>query len=375
MTVGCFNRSVNQHLNLSAHIPDVQLYPVRRYVQYFEMMVKVFDWTEIADNYTETLLLGNGASIAIDASFSYRSLKETASEAGLITESVRKIFEHLNTQDFELVLNVIQHAHNVNQALDIVEEATNLGYREVRAALVGAVRMRHTSFETAEDYLLPIANFLKRFQTVLPLNYDLIVYWAMMAGNASLGNWFKDCFVNGLLDEDWKRMQKPYGAKGVTLVFYPHGNLVLTTSIDGSESKVVRTSDGSKLLNCVLDEWESGNRLPLFVSEGETKQKERAIQRSPYLNTVYNDVMRSLGSACAVYGWSASDNDDHILKRLCARSTNYLAFSVHRGSRTDLQIEQECVRISQKVRALNQQINVQFYWSDSANCWMAATEN
>lgn len=335
-------------------------------------MVNVLDWAEIAEKYADTLLLGNGASIAVDPCFSYRSLKETASEAGLITDSVQKVFEHLNTQDFELVLNVIQHTHNVNEALQVLEEATNRAYSEVRTALVGAVRQRHTSFETAQGHLIPIVNFMKRFTTVLSLNYDLIVYWAMMAGNATLGNWFKDCFVNGSFDEDWKRMKKPYGAPGATLVFYPHGNLVLTTSTDSSESKVTRITDGRNLLNCVLGEWASDDRLPLFVSEGETKQKARAIQRSPYLSTVYNDVMKSLGSACAVYGWSASDNDDHILRRLCSHSTQSLAFSVYRGKRTDLEIEQECIRINQKVRAINQQINVQFYWSDSADCWIAA---
>ncbi|MBV9267409.1 MAG: DUF4917 family protein [Acidobacteriaceae bacterium] len=281
------------------------------------------------------------------------------------------VFDDLNTEDFELVLNVIWHAYVVNKALGVPNEATFRAYRDVKKALVGAVRAKHTSFDTSRGYLRPIATFMKCFQTVLSLNYDLIVYWAMMESNTTyFPNWFKDCFVNGVFDRNWRRMRQPYrAAAGSTLVFYPHGNLVLTTSLDGFESKVIR--DTASLLDCILKNWQSGDNLPLFVSEGKTDQKERAISRSGYLHTVYNEVMLpdSLGDTCAVYGWSANDNDAHILDRIC-RATRCIAFSVFRGDRSQAEIEAECDLIKAKVLHINPQIKTQFYWSDSADCWL-----
>jgi hypothetical protein len=337
-------------------------------------MPKIQTWSEIEDKYTDTLLLGNGASMAIDPCFSYRSLKEAAAAAGLITSNIQSVFDYLKTQDFELVMNIISHTYHVNQALCVPDNVTLQAYNEVKTALVGAVRGKHTSFEEASVHLKPIATFMKRFHTVLSLNYDLIVYWAMMESKSQFGNWFKDCFVNGTLDIDWRRMRQPFGASGSTLVFYPHGNLALATSISGFESKMARQSDLASLLACVLQRWESGEDFPLFVSEGDTEQKKRAILRSHYLSTVYNEVMQSpsLGESCAVYGWSANDNDAHILQRSCQPSTRYLAFSVYRGQRSQSEVDAECAITEAKVRQKNQRIKTEFYWSDSADCWLNA---
>jgi hypothetical protein len=333
-------------------------------------MIEVHNWTEIADRYTDTLLLGNGASMAVDSCFSYRSLRQAAADNGLITLSIQKVFEHLETQDFELVMSMIWHAYHVNVALGVEDGLTQQAYDEVKAALVGAVRDRHTDIETARDHLPAIASFMKRFSTVLSLNYDLIVYWSMLHGNSEYGTWFKDCFNRGTFDEDWRRMREPYRAEGATLVFYPHGNLALTTAIGGAESKVSRYGQFEDLRESILSAWSSGSHFPLFVSEGETRQKELAILRSPYLSTVYHDVLPSLGVSCAVFGWSVGDNDVHIMKQLCRGPLKRIAFSVYRGSRSDIQIETECAEIRLKVRKANHKVDVDFYWSESPGCWL-----
>ncbi|MBV9267410.1 MAG: hypothetical protein JO061_14655 [Acidobacteriaceae bacterium] len=45
-------------------------------------MPTIYEWTDIKGQYGDTLLLGNGASMAIDECFSYRSLKDAAAEEG-----------------------------------------------------------------------------------------------------------------------------------------------------------------------------------------------------------------------------------------------------------------------------------------------------
>lgn len=81
-------------------------------------------WLDIADDFTESLLLGNGASRAVDNCFSYDSLKLRAEERGLFNQNVTKLFRYFNTSDFELVLRLIWQASNVNKALDIEDKDT-----------------------------------------------------------------------------------------------------------------------------------------------------------------------------------------------------------------------------------------------------------
>lgn len=335
-------------------------------------MPEVVDWLQLSERYTETLLLGNGSSMAIDPCFSFRSLRDAAATRGLITPSIQKVFDHLNTQDFELVMSMIWHAYHVNVALAVPDSTTGDAYEEVKAALVGAVRGTHAPFSAANPHLRSVACFMQQFNTVLSLNYDLIVYWAMLEGNVTLGTWFKDCFVNGALHEDWNRLRKPYQAAGATLVFYPHGNLALTTDIVGNESKIARQNSSDPLLDRILAVWNSGGQFPLFVSEGESKQKEIAILRSTYLSTVYQEVLPSLGSTYAIFGWSASDNDAHILKRICKPSTKLISFSVHRGDQPDSRIRLDCKGIELTVHRINPTIEVEFFWADSAGCWTNA---
>src|ERR1044071_4899904 len=71
--------------------------------------------------------------------------------------------------------------------------------------------------------------------------------------------------------------------------------------------------NGSRLLDRVIAQWETGQWSPLFVSEGTNEQKLTAIRRSHYLNTVYAEVLPALGQNIVVYGWSMSAHDQHLV--------------------------------------------------------------
>ena len=99
-------------------------------------MADIHPWSSLAGKFKDALILGNGASIAIDPRFSYFSLFESAAERGLITENIKRIFHHLETEDFELVLRMLWHAFHINKALKIEDNATSATYSELRTALV-----------------------------------------------------------------------------------------------------------------------------------------------------------------------------------------------------------------------------------------------
>ena len=207
------------------------------------------------------------------------------------------------------------------------------------------------------------------FTTVLSLNYDLIVYWAMLKGNTDKGGrWFKDCWLHSEFEDNWRQLRVPCGTAGTTLVFYPHGNLILASHSTDGEIKISARADAN-LLDQVIEKWTNDDCIPMFVSEGDSKQKEGAIGRHGYLNTVYNDVMMDLGESVAIYGWAVSANDEHVLRRVCGPATRRIAISVYMGSFTDHEIDLHCQEIQLRVRKHNSQTEVLFFDASSAGCW------
>ena len=260
------------------------------------MTETIYAWDIVASDYRNGLVLGNGASIAFDRRFSYRSLREEAARRDLIPPDVQLVFDKLDTTNFELVLRVLWHVTTVNDALGLQERRTARAYISVKKALIEVVRAIHPDFSEVNDRLTKASKFMQRFQTVIALNYDSLVYWAMQVGNENRPNRFKDCFISSDFQHDWQRFREPYGDnKRATLVFYPHGNIVLGTDILGTERKI-SSRDFASLLETILEEWRKGKNIPLFVSEGTTDQKRTSIRRSPYLSTVFEEVLPAIGS-------------------------------------------------------------------------------
>ncbi len=226
------------------------------------------NWAEIRKHFRQNLLLGNGASIAIDSRLSYRSLYEQVCNSGKLNDELLGMFEHFETSNFEFILKLLLEASQVNKALSIEDDKTKEYYYELRDALISTIRDIHPTYASVEHLLTPIANFLMNFKTVLSLNYDLLVYWSMLVGNGNLEcQWFKDCFDNRKFKKDFHFLYTPYPpAKGSTLVFYPHGSLFLATDIYSDEVKLSRTTE-DYLLETILSEWQEKDYIPLFVSE------------------------------------------------------------------------------------------------------------
>lgn len=83
----------------------------------------------------------------------------------------------------------------------------------------------------------------------------------------------------GAFDDDWQRFRQPIrGDRSTSLVFYAHGSLVLCRNLVEQERKIHKLQDG--LLEAVLQRWQNGEVVPLFVSEGTWTQKVASIQNS-----------------------------------------------------------------------------------------------
>lgn len=325
-------------------------------------MPAIVQWRDIQDQYTDSLLLGNGASMAVHPQFGYGSLFERAQQIGYITPAVAGIFDRFGVNDFELVLRRLWQASLVNQSLEIPHGRVEEAYAEVRTALISTVRDLHVDYDHALPHLRLIYPFMTHFDTVISLNYDLIVYWAAMLGNRQLGLHFKDGFINGSFTEDWEALRPPYGrAPGSTLFFYPHGNLVLTRTNDHGESKL-GAQNGGRLLDAILEHWEGGTAVPLFICEGTASHKQKSIESSSYLERVYREVIPAMGESVAIYGWSFSDQDQHVVNQITRNPPQRVAISVRGGSQAFAQRTEEIMNRAGVV-------HIDFFDSESLGCW------
>lgn len=324
------------------------------------MPYEIRRWEDIAGDFERgTVLVGNGASIAVDRGFRYEALLQEARQRGLLTAQVEDLFRSFNTSDFELALRLVWHATKVNSALQIPDDLTRQVYQDVRRALIDTVRAVHPVHADVAERLPSMYRFLKQFSTVLSLNYDLLVYWTMTYGfDLPDQHQFKDCFLNGNFDDDWKRFRRRIREQTNTLVFYPHGNLALRRDVLDREGKIHDQGDG--LLGAILNAWSTGNYIPLFVSEGTSAQKLSAIRNSYYLSTVYREVIPSLEGTLTIFGWGMGEQETHLLQRLAQANVAQVACSVHRGN------QQSCESAFRTLRNRLGEIDVVFFDSESA---------
>ena len=292
-------------------------------------------WNDISKEFTDALILGNGASIALHRGFAYDNLWENAIGHGLISAELQSLAKHLKTgANFELLLRQLWIAEIVDDHFEIDASKIKDAYTELRDGLIQTVRKIHCSHDAVLYNLRNAIPFLRNFETIFSLNYDLLVYWAIMDGNdAQDKHMFKDCFNRGDFAEDWKGYRESYRGEKSTLVFFPHGALQFAQSNSGIEKKLAATNSSENLLEYVLGFWGRTSVFPLFVTGGDSKEKMRSIQRSKYLSTVYDDVLPESGSTLVIYGWSMDENvDGHLLKQIGKGKYTKLAISVYQST-------------------------------------------
>lgn len=330
---------------------------------------EIYNWNDIARDFRGGgLILGNGASIAINDNFDYPSIFDKAKEEGYIDRPLERIFNDLQTKDFEFVLRQLWHSKQINRALSLnTEEEITETYDKVKDALISTVCSIHqnVTYDSVKEQLKKASRFISQFETVFSLNYDLLVYWTIMIGNDNSRYTFKDGFTHGG-KFDWETALNPQGS---TIVFYPHGNLVIGRHIEGGDFKICADRRQRRdLLNTIIDKWRRENFIPVFVSEGNKEQKKRTIFQSPYLDPIYNYFLREIGNSVVIYGWSMQERDDHIVEAICKKKPRKFAVSLNTNN-SEYTITRE--RIKNKLRRkLDPQSQIIFFAAQREGCWI-----
>lgn len=335
----------------------------------FEYAIK--DWAEIKDDYENgNLIIGNGASVALHQKFRFDSLKEEAEKLRLFNEDISKLFIEFDTSDFELILRLVWHAKLVNKHLGIIDQKIDSAYENIKEALIKVVKEVHCEHSDIADQLPQLYQFTKQFRTVVSLNYDLILYWILMYGNRNEdGHRFKDCFQgSGLFRNNWQDLRNPIRKeKEVTLSLYQHGNLSIFRDAKNTETKVQR-GDFEGLLEVITSQWED-NKIPLFVAEGTGTKKLESIKSSPYLSTIFYEVLPDLITQKAnlvIYGWSLGEQESHLVKQIFKnKQSGKVAISIFQNN------QEECHRIYRLIKneKVAPNIEIEFFDSQSSGCW------
>ena len=279
---------------------------------------KLLSWDDIANAPWSNLLLGNGSSIAVSAAFGYSSLKSIAIKHADLTPSDDQIFSEFHTTNFEEVLGALQTAIRVQAARAKGTRALEETYDRIREALVRAVHSVHVRFDDAEQSgtLGLLASALRQYGSVFTLNYDLLLYWARMSCDDA---WtaFKDYFWTNPFDiADTGTSGSP------TTVLYLHGGLHLVRTRTGRTKK--RTNHGASLLETF---GRVRSEIPLFISEGSSKSKLRAILRNDYLTFAREQLGQCQGKV-VVFGFGFGRQDHHIVKLMQRWESRTVAISV-----------------------------------------------
>ncbi|MFT5636331.1 MAG: hypothetical protein ACI89T_001795 [Cognaticolwellia sp.] len=324
-------------------------------------MAEVKQWEEIKEDFEAgSLILGNGASMAVSDKFGYASLFDEAKKLDHLTKPVQKVFKSFDVEDFELVLRRLWQAKLVNKALKIEHGKVEESYQRVRTALIATVRDTHVPYQEAENHLEHVYQFMKPFKKVVSLNYDLIVYWAAMFGNnqieSELGkrNWFKDCFNGQRVFANWKEADD-------TLFVYPHGNLVLHHH-EFSNVKKITVGKSEDLLESILNKWEKRDLAPAFVCEGTQESKEQSISSCDYLEKVFYEVLPSLDENIVIYGWAMAEQDEHLLEQISKSEPQKVAVSVYQNDEVFMG------RVKKQLKGIGVE-KVIFFDSQSAGAW------
>jgi Domain of unknown function (DUF4917) len=319
------------------------------------------------------VLLGNGFSRACrNDIFAYEALFDRADFTGI--PLAQAAFQALNTTDFEVVMSALRMAAALvvlyaptlpDLAGALVRDADAL-----RDVLAAAIAQNHPERPTdiADEQYAACRRFLNNFNSAYTLNYDLLLYWAIM---------HRDDNVPLTVGDDGFRTPDDGDAEYVTWevektdgqdVFYLHGALHIYDA--GSElKKFTWINTGIRLIEQVRTAL-GQNLYPLIVAEGSSPRKMARIQHSNYLGRGYRSFSKITGSLY-VYGFAMSQNDEHWLRLIDHNQKLRKLFVGIYGDPTSAANQELIARCALlgSTRSIRNRLETIFFDASSAHVW------
>jgi len=268
------------------------------------------------------VLLGNGFSRACrNDLFAYDALFAQAQKK--LSPRTRKAFHALKTTDFEVVMRALKLAVDLVQvyaptspklAKHLAEDAEKL--RDILAQAIASSHPDRPN-KIKDREFAACRSFLSHFDNIYTLNYDLLLYWAMMHSDGDDLNIVRNDGFHQPEDGPEDYVVWEVGDAGSQNVFYLHGALHIFDA--GAEvQKYTWCNTGIALVDQIREALKE-NRYPIYVTEGTSESKMQRIQHSAFLSRSFRSFAH-IGGSLFVYGHSLADSDEHVL-RLIERGT------------------------------------------------------
>lgn len=339
----------------------------------FDQAMRVIDGAR-----NKHLLLGNGFSISLRPDiFSYGSLYENADFAA--APHIVRLFEALGTKDFEIVIHYLQNAAKVVEvyrpSLTRLASRLRADADIIKGALVTAVARGHPNRPydiTAAQYASCRA-FLSRFKHIFTLNYDVLLYWALMQTEVDRLEILPDDGFRHPEDNPdlpYVSWQQSHSAT----VHYLHGALHLFDR--GDEITKYTWSKTDKAIVDQIREALDEDRFPLFVSEGDSASKRKRILHNAYLHKAlrsFEACCGPAGNAIVIFGHSLASSDNHVLRCIAGGASEHLLVGLYGDPDSDA--NREAIRNANGLVALRQRrrpnhpLRVTLYDAASARIW------
>ncbi|HKV98829.1 MAG TPA: DUF4917 family protein [Vicinamibacterales bacterium] len=321
---------------------------------------------------TPHVLLGNGFSRACrEDIFNYGALFDRA-DFNSLSPLVRDAFGILGTTDFEVVMRALKSAARLLSiyapdhpeiAAQISRDAT--GLREI---LVRAIAENHPDRpgDIASARYASCRRFLAHFKNIYTLNYDLLLYWALMNGELPPPVECDDGFRTPETGtQDYVTWDSDRHSQNV---YYLHGALHIFDARTEIQ-KYTWANTGIRLIDQIRSAL-TNNLYPIFVAEGASDQKFEHIQHSAFLSKAYRSF-QAIGGTLLVYGHAMAPSDHHVIRLIGrGRKIKQLLVGIYGDPESDS--NRQIVSRVDELRAMRpsaRPLQASFFDADTAQVW------
>jgi hypothetical protein len=324
------------------------------------------------------LLLGNGFSIALRRDiFSYGSLFENADFSG--EPEIVRLFGVLETQDFEIAIRHLSDAGRVLSVYQPEQKELLLKFERhggiIKDALVSAIARRHPDrpFDITKKQYAACRTFLSRFGHIFTLNYDVLLYWALMQDE-----------IDELKLKPDDGFRHPENGKDLPYVSWQRGHTATVSYLHGAlhlfdQGTEIIKYTWSKTDVAIVDQVRSAleeNKYPLFVAEGTSASKVERILHNAYLAKALRSFEGCCGNsknAIVSFGHSLADNDMHVLRCISYGTCANLLIGLYGdpGSPANRAIVAKADELvaMRKAKRSKFPLKVTYYQAESAKVW------
>lgn len=347
---------------------------------------KIFSYQEVLKKSNELgdirkLLLGNGFSCAWNKDiFSYGALLDKAKESDEFNKDaeIAEMFKEFDTKDFERVIRILKDGSKLVKVYQVDIKNKDVSKKllkhseKLKELLVYTITHNHPdkTIRVLDKEKTSCYEFLKNFDRIYTLNYDLLLYWTIL--NFVHEGKFGDSFHEGSPEDDYVVWE--IGDEISAKLIYLHGALHLYDS--ETEIRKFTWSRTDKALKEQILEALEQDLFPIIVAEGTSKEKMEVILHNAYLSRGFSSF-KKIGGQLFIFGHSFKNNDEHILNAIEEGKVEHLFISILKSEKEEnknqifsraqlMKIRRDALsKKSRKVKPLN----LYYFDADSAQIW------